>query len=223
MRIRRKKHLSERLVAVQDYVIVPVQDIKNVTEAVKDKNYFNYREIFGNDNPVEMEIGCGKGGFIIEKARRNPNINFLAVELLENIIVMAGENAKAQGLTNLKFVNSGAEYLPRYIKDGSINNIYLNFSPPYPKDGYENRRLTADAKVSAYKDFLSVGGCVLQKTDDKGLIEYSFNQFVKYGFEVKDLTLELKDGLIDNIETEYESKFRALGLPIYALKAQKIK
>ncbi len=222
MRIRRKKHLKERLNGVKDLVIVPEQDIKNVIEAIKDKRYFDYFEIFGNANPVELEVGCGKGGFIIEKARQNPNVNFLAVELLENIIVMAGELAKEKGISNVRFINSGAEYLPRYIKDKSINNIYLNFSPPYPKDGYENRRLTSDAKVIGYKDFLVDGGCVYQKTDDKGLFEYSFNQFKKFGFKVTDLTKELEAGLVSNIETEYESKFRALSLPIYALKAQKL-
>lgn len=222
MRIRRKKHLKERLDGVKEYLIVPIQDIKNVTEAIKDKKYFDYKEIFSNDNPIEMEIGCGKGGFITQKARICPNVNFLAVELLENIIVMASETAKNENLTNVKFVNSGAEYLPRYIKPNSISNIYLNFSPPYPNDGYENRRLTATPKVIAYKDFLIDGGCVIQKTDDKGFFEYSFNQFVKYGFKVSDLTDSLANGQIDNIQTEYESKFRAQGMPIYALKAQKL-
>ncbi len=220
MRIRRKKHLKERLCGIKELVIVPPRDILNVKEAVKSKRYFNYSEIFSNNNPVELEIGCGKGGFIIEKARLNPNLNFLAVELLENIIVMAGEDAKEKGVTNLRFVNSGAEYLPRYIKDNSINNIYLNFSPPYPNDGYENRRLTADAKVEAYKDFLVDGGSVYQKTDDKEFFEYSFRQFKKYGFIVTDLTESLANSEIDNIETEYESKFRAKSMPIYALKAQ---
>ncbi len=223
MRIRRKKHLKERLEGVKDFVIVPEMDIKNVKEAILDKRYFNYKEIFGNDNVVELEVGCGKGGFIIEKAKRNPNINFLAVELLENIVVMAAENAKKQGLTNVRFVNSGAEYLPRYIKENSINNIYLNFSPPYPQDGYENRRLTADAKIEGYKEFLVDGGCVYQKTDDKGLFDYSYAQLVKYNFDVTDLTQELEKGLIDNIQTEYESKFRALSMPIYALKARNVK
>ncbi len=223
MRIRRKKHLKERLDGIKDLVIVPIQDIKNVKEAIKDKRYFDYREIFGNDNPVEMEVGCGKGGFIIEKAKQNPNVNFIAVELLENIIVMAGENAKSKGLTNVRFVNSGAEYLPRYIKSSSLQNIYLNFSPPYPGDGYENRRLTADQKVEGYKDYLVDGGSIYQKTDDKGLFDYSFSQFEKFEFKVLDLTKDLSEGQIDNIETEYESKFRALSMPIYALKAQKVK
>ena len=133
MRIRKKKHLKDRLALVSDLVIVPNRDIPNVLEAIKIKDYFNYKEIFGNDNPVELEVGCGKGSFIIEKAKQNPNVNYLAVELLENIIVMAAERAKNDGITNLIFVNSGAEYLPRYIPENSISNVYLNFSPPFPQ------------------------------------------------------------------------------------------
>ena len=221
MRIRRKKHLKERLDLVKDYLIVPDRDQANVLLAVKDKKYFNYAEIFGNDNPVELEIGCGKGGFIIEKAKAKPNVNFLAVELLENIVVMACENAKSQNLTNLKFVNSGAEYLPRYIREQSINNVYLNFSPPYPKDGYENRRLSSDRYVLAYKSFLVDGGAVYQKTDDKGFFDYSFGKFIEHGFSVKDITDGLNDGTVSNVQTEYEGKFRALGMKVYGLIATK--
>jgi tRNA (guanine-N7-)-methyltransferase len=221
VRIRRKKHLKERLDNVRDFLIVPDRDIVNVKQAILDKKYFDYQLLFGNQNPVELEIGCGKGGFICKKASLNPNVNFIAVELLENIVVMACENALKQGLKNLKFVNSGAEYLPRYIKDGSISNIYLNFSPPYPQDSYENRRLTCDRHILAYKAFLTNGGAVYQKTDDKGLFDYSLAKFKQYGFIVKDVSLEIEKGLIPNVETEYESKFRALGLPIYALIAVK--
>lgn len=223
MRIRRKKHLEERLRQVKELMFVADRDIVNVVEAIKNKRYFNFKEMFGNDNPVELEIGCGKGGFIIKKAIDNPNVNFIAVELLENIIVMAAEQAKNLGLNNVRFVNSGAEYLPRYIPDGSISNIYLNFSPPYPKDGYENRRLTSDRFVEAYSKFLYSGGYVYQKTDDKGFFDYSIGQFSKFGFEAKDVSELLASGKIDNVETEYEKKFRSLGMPIYALRAKKCK
>ena len=223
MRIRRKKHLEERLSQVKELMFVADRDIVNVKEAIKNKRYFNFNEMFGNDNPIELEVGCGKGGFIIKKAVDNPNVNFIAVELLENIIVMAAEQAKNLRLKNVKFINSGAEYLPRYISDGSISNVYLNFSPPYPKDGYENRRLTSDRFVEAYSRFLCEGGSIYQKTDDKGFFEYSIGQFSKFGFEVKDVSLLLSSGKIDNVETEYEQKFRALGMPIYALKAKKCK
>ncbi len=221
MRIRRKKHLKERLEKVKNYLIIPDRDIVNVKEAVLDKKYFDYKAMFNNDNPVELEIGCGKGGFICKKAYLNPNTNFIAVELLENIIVMASENACNNNLNNVKFLNSGAEYLPRYIPDESISNIYLNFSPPYPQESYENRRLTCDRHIIAYKAFLQPHGAVYQKTDDKGLFEYSMRKFLEHGFIVTDLTSDLNDGKIDNVATEYETKFREQGLPIYAFKAQK--
>ncbi len=223
MRIRRKKHLKERLLGVSDYVIVPDRDIVNVKEAVKDKKYFDYVQMFGNSNCVEMEIGCGKGGFIVQKAKENPNVNYIAVELLENIIVMAAEFAKNEGLKNIKFVNSGAEYLPRYIKEKSISNIYLNFSPPYPQNGYEARRLTCGRNILAYKSFLIDDGCVYQKTDDKPFFDYSFDKFIEYGFETIDQSQLIDEGKVHNIMTEYEKKFRSLGLNVYALVAKKNK
>jgi len=220
MRIRRKKHLKERLDAVSDYVIVPERDIVNVKEAVKNKKYFDFSSMFNNDNPVELEIGCGKGGFIIEKAKRNPDINYIAVELLENIIVMAAEKAKEENLTNLKFVNSGAEYLPRYIKERSIDNIYLNFSPPYPQSVYENRRLTCPRLLENYKSFLHSGGKVYQKTDDKDFFDYSISTFSECGYKVVDVTEAIMSGNIENIETEYEKKFLSKGLKVYGLIAE---
>lgn len=222
MRIRRKKHLEERLKNVSEYLIVPNMDIPNVKLAIENKKPFNFNQIFNNDNPVELEIGCGKGGFIVEKAQLYPNINFLAVELLENIIVMAAELAKEKGLTNVKFVNSGAEYLPRYIPDNSISNIYLNFSPPFPKDGYEHRRLTCDRFISTYKKFLLTGGCVYQKTDDRPFFDYSFSKFNEHGFEVMEVTQLISQQKIENIQTEYEKKFIQLGIKANALIAKKV-
>ena len=221
MRIRRKKHLKERLEKVKEYVIIPERDIVNVKEAVKDKRYFDYQSMFGNQNSVEIEIGCGKGGFIVEMAKQKPNVNFIAVELLDNIIVMACELAQSKNLTNVKFFNSGAEYLPRYIPDKSIDKLYLNFSPPYPSDAYENRRLTCDPRIECYKAFLKENGSIYQKTDDKGFFEYSFNQFLKHGFIVEDVSDKVDSGELENVQTEYEKKFRAQGMPIYALKATK--
>lgn len=221
MRIRRKKHLEERLRGVNDYLITPDRELVNVNIAIENKKYIDFAKIFGNNNPVELEIGCGKGGFICQKAILNPNINFIAVELLQNIIVMACETAKNNGLKNVIFLNSGAEYLPRYIPNNSIQNIYLNFSPPYPQNSYENRRLTCDRHIKNYSAFLTHCGAIYQKTDDIGLFEYSFNKFLEHGFNVTNLTNELESQNIPNVCTEYESKFRALGLPIYALKAVK--
>ena len=223
MRIRRKKHLGERLGAVKDYLIIPERDVVNVLEAVKMQDYFDFKAIFSNENPVEMEIGCGKGSFIVQKAKQNPNVNYIAVELLENIIVMAAEQAKKENLSNVKFVNSGAEYLPRYIKPDSISNIYLNFSPPFGKDGYESRRLTSGGFVDSYLKYLMAGGKIYQKTDDKDFFDYSFNKFKEKGFAVEDVSGLIKNKEIDNIETEYEKKFLSLNMEVYGLIATKTK
>ncbi len=221
MRIRRKKHLEERVKSVSDILIIADRDIQNVNLAIKDKKYFDFEKMFGNNNPVEIEVGCGKGGFIVQKAKQNPNVNFIAVELLQNIVVMACEYAKKEGLTNIRFFNSGAEYLPRYIREQSINNIYLNFSPPFPKIGSESHRLTSDNFVKSYKEFLVSGGKVFQKTDDKEFFDYSFNKFVEHGFTVEDVTEKIKHNEIDNIETEYEKMFKSKGIFANGLIAKK--
>ncbi len=219
MRIRKKKHLEERLEKVNDIILAPLRDIANIRIANEDKRYFDFSALFGNNNAVNLEVGCGKAGFIIECAKRNPNENFLAVELLQNIIVMGAERVKNEKLSNIRFFNCGAEYLPRYIKPSSIKTIYLNFSPPYTAGTYENRRLTKDSLIEAYKDFLINDGVVLQKTDDKDFFDYSFSQFEKFGYLACDISERINSGEMDNIETEYERKFRAKNMPIYALKA----
>ncbi len=219
MRIRKKKHLEERIEKVKDIVLVALHDIANIRVANQDKKYIDFVSLFGNENPVSLEVGCGKAGFITECAKKFPLDNFFAVELLQNIVVMGAEKVKKEKVDNVKFFNCGAEYLPRYIKPSSIKTIYLNFSPPYPAGTYENRRLTKDSLIEAYKDFLMPNGVVLQKTDDKDFFDYSFNQFQKFGFIVEDISEKINNGQIDNIETEYESKFRAKNMPIYALRA----
>ncbi len=219
MRIRRKKHLEERLAKVYDYIIIADKTMVNEKEAIQVKSYFNFDTIFENQNPVELEIGCGKGGFICQKALLNNKINYFAVEMMENIIVIAAEKAKENCIKNLRFINSGAAYLQRYIMPSSIKTIYLNFSPPYPKNSYENRRLTNDRFTKIYKELLVPGGCIYQKTDDKNFFEYSKNMFIKNGFTVCELTNDLSNEIFA-IRTEYEEKFNKLNMPIYALCAQ---
>ncbi len=221
MRMRRKKHLDERLEKVKDYLIVADKFTVNLNEALKEKSYINFADVFGNENPVCLEIGCGKGGFVTEMAIKNEQVNYLAVELLQNIIVLACENAKNKNLSNVKFLNTGAEYLPKYIREGSVDKIYLNFSPPYPERGHENRRLTNKRLLCSYLSLLKEDGKVYQKTDDKNFFNYSVLMFKECGFSVEDVSDKLNNNEIDNVETEYESKFRSLGLPIYGLIASK--
>ncbi len=222
MRIRRKKNLEERLEKVSDILFVADFDIPDAREAIKDKRYFDLTKIFGNENPVSLEIGCGKGLFVCESAKLNPNQNYIAVELLNNIIVMACERLKAYGINNARFFNCGAEYLPRYIPDNSISTLYLNFSPPFPGDRYENRRLTCDRLMGFYVNMLKKDGKIELKTDDKVFFEYSMAQVNKFGFSVDNCTEKLKSGEVSSVQTEYEIKFRKDNLPIYYFVAKRL-
>lgn len=220
MRMRRKKNLESRLDRCGD-LLFSIKDVdKNFKTAIETKEYFDYRELFGNDNPVHMEIGCGKGQFACEIARRNPDINYIAVEKSANVIVQAVEKVIDAGLTNIKFIKGSAEYLPRFIPDGSIDRIYLNFSCPFPKNRYTNHRLTNKTFLALYEMMLSDGAEIHQKTDNMHFFEYSINELSDYGFTIKNVSLDLHNsGFEGNIVTEYEKRFSDLGQPIYRLEA----
>ncbi len=219
MRMRKKKHLEERL-AECDNIIRLISDDCNVLTAIQKKDYIDTNSLFGNDNPVVLEIGCGKGKFSCELAKREPNINVLALEKCANVLVMASENAIKENITNLKFLHVGAEYLEKYIKPQSIERIYLNFSCPYPKKRYENHRLTNERFLKSYDVILRKGAEIHQKTDNMHFFEYSIEQLTGYGFSLKNISLDLHNsGFEGNIETEYEQKFSSLGMPIYRLEA----
>ncbi len=221
MRMRRKKHLEERLEKVKGYFLVIERDVTNVNLAIADKRYIDYKKVFGNDNPIEMDVGCGKGGFITTLAKQNPDKNYIAVEMMENIILLAAETAQRENLKNLKFINTGAEYLPRYIPKNSISAIYLNFSPPYPNKSYANRRLTNARYLGVYDGLIKDNATIYQKTDDKDFFDYSYKSFQDYGYTVTDLYTSEFSKEYKSVITEYENKFRAQGMPIYGLYAQK--
>ncbi len=212
MRIRRKKNLDIRLAALTDYII-PIDDtVKDARLVTRQKDYINFCDVFIKEQPLRIEVGCGKGGFITEPATRNPNVNFIAVEMMDNIIMMAAENAKRKGLTNVKFLNTGAQYLPRYFKENSVETVYLNFSPPYPQKSYECRRLTNDNFINVYNYLLHQGGSIEQKTDDKDFFEYSLKKLTGAGFKVYNVTQE-KNFVKRNVQTEYEKNFYKTDLP----------
>lgn len=220
MRIRRKKNLDIRLAALTDYII-PIDDtVKDARLVTRQKDYINFCDVFIKEQPLRIEVGCGKGGFITELATRNSNVNFIAVEMMDNIIMMAAENAKRKGLTNVKFLNTGAQYLPRYFKENSVETVYLNFSPPYPQKSYECRRLTNDNFINVYNYLLHQGGSIEQKTDDKDFFEYSLKKLTGAGFKVYNVTQE-KNFAKRNVQTEYEKKFLQNGFTIYKLIAVK--
>ena len=220
MRMRRKKHLDERLDSVSEQIINLWVD-KVQFDADEAPKYLDFAALFGNDNPVEMEIGCGKGVFICELAARNPDVNYLAVELYANVLVSACESADKRGLNNIRFLSGNAEYLDRFIPPHSIRRLYLNFSTPFPKKRQATHRLTHPHFLEMYKKLLMPGATVVQKTDGRVFFQYSLEQFSRCGYTLENISLDLHtDGLEDNIVTEYESRFVAQGLPIYRVEAK---
>lgn len=226
MRMRRKRNLEPRLAACADVLAVRGSPMPNLKEAAENfRALFDYQKLFGNDNPVELEIGCGNGGFVIEKAGREPKINFLAAEMCDNVILTAMERAKAAGLKNIRFLNIPAEILECYVAQESVERIYLNFSTPLPESSRERQRLTSSRFLSIYKKLLKEGGEIVQKTDSEQFFDYSLEKFRENGFRVKDVTRDLhaSEYARDNIVTEYEANFLAKGLRIFRAVAVKEK
>ena len=220
MRMRKKKHLEERLSNCSNILTLRSDDCNFLT-AIEKKEYIDTEALFGNGNPVVLEVGCGKGGFACELAKRNPDINVLALEKCANVVVIAAENAEKNNLDNLKFLHVGAEYLEKYLKPESIERIYLNFSCPYPKKAYENHRLTNPRFLKSYEVILKKGAEIHQKTDNMHFFEYSIEQLTGYGFALKNISLDLHNSDFEgNIVTEYEHRFSSMGMPIYRLEAK---
>ena len=222
MRMRKKKNLDERLAAVKDY-LVDIGETKGGYDGLPfEANALDLQTLFGNDHPVELEIGCGKGQFAAELAKRHPERNILAVEVNPNVIVLACEKAKNAELQNLRFLKLGAEKLGVLLPEHSVTRIYLNFSCPFPKKRQAKRRLTHDSFLHIYEKILVPDGEIHQKTDNRILFESSLCAFSRCRFELTAVTLDLHENEPeDNIMTEYETRFVSLGQPIYALKAKK--
>ena len=223
MRMRLRTNAYERLAECAEYVL-PTDETDgkgNVLEAIREKKYFDLSKVFGNDNPIYLEIGCGQGKFACETARRNPSVNVLGVEKISNVILTGVEEAAKDEIPNVRFMRAEAEILPKYIISGVISGIYLNFSTPLPRKGYVKQRLTSPRFLAIYRDLLVENGFLSQKTDDGDFFRYSIEEMEKNGFEIIEKTENLHQNGIVGIVTEYEKKFLDLGMPIYALKAVK--
>lgn len=209
MRMRKKKHTEERM-----------EQCRAVW--IKDAVYLagTWCEIFSNNHPLHVEIGCGKGGFIVQMAKRNPDINFVAIECVPDCLVMAMEKAVSAGINNLRFLLGDAGEFLNYFAKEEINTIYLNFSDPWHKARHYKRRLTYRGYLDLYKTVLQPGGEIRQKTDNLPLFEFSITELETAGFMIKKIISDLHSSDIkDNIMTEYEKNFAAKGLPIYYLEA----
>lgn len=209
MRQRNRKHLDERLDSCAQ--------IYSDKGDILDKDFLNH-------HPLHMEIGCGKGRFITTLASLNPDVHYIASEMIANIIVLAAEKAKDMELSNIRFVSGNVQYMADAIPNGSVDRIYLNFSDPWPKDRHAKRRLTHKNFLDLYEKILAPSGEVHFKTDNRALFDFSLESFSENGWELSDVTYDLHNSDFEgNIMTEYEEKFSGLGFTINRLVARKIR
>ena len=181
-----------------------------------------WAEEFGNDRPIHIEVGTGKGQFIANMAKNNPDINYIGIEHFDNVVVSAVEKAIELGTpSNLRLIRGNAEKLEEMFDKGEVALVYLNFSDPWPKARHEKRRLTFKTFLTRYRNVMPQGGEIHFKTDNRGLFEYSLVSMTNYGMQLLDVSLDLHaDDVLDNVMTEYEEKFSAKGHPIYRLEAK---
>ena len=209
MRMRKKKNCAARIERCGDIRITDPENHKG-----------NWNEVFGNDNPIHVEIGCGKGSFVVGMAKLHPDVNFIAIEKVEDVIVMAMEKAIANEVSNVRFMDLDAERIEDFFEKGEIKRIYLNFSDPWKKSKQAKRRLTHKNFLDRYKKVLNSGDYIWFKTDNQKLFEFSLNSFCDEGFKLQNITLDLHNsGFEGNVVTEYEQRFMDLGQPIYRLEA----
>ncbi len=223
MRMRKKRNLDERLDACLSILIARGRPCLNLKAAAENfRALVDYQALFGNANPVSLEIGCGNGGFIAELAKREPSKNFLAVEVCSNVVLTAMERIRKEGISNVQFLNVPAEILNCYIPEKSIERIYLNFSTPLPQESRAKQRLTAARFLNIYKTLLKDGGEIEQKTDCEPFFEFSLTQYEENGFTCHDICRDLhrSEYMANNIVTEYEQSFASKGLPIYRVVAR---
>lgn len=206
-----------------------LRNVKNAKEIVSNSRYIinnpkeykgKYKEIFNNNKPICLEIGMGKGDFIINMALEHPDINFIGLEKYQSIIVRAIEKLEKLELNNLKLICIDAKELDT-VFDQEIDTIYLNFSDPWPKKRHAKRRLTSDTFLPIYDKLFTGTKRIVQKTDNIALFEYSIISLSNYGYKIVDISLDLHSTDKENIMTEYEKKFSGKGFKINYLEALK--
>ena len=176
------------------------------------------RGYFGNNNPIHLEIGCGKGRFIAETSRLNPEINFIAIEREDVILAAAARHAQENGAGSLAFLLLDADVLLEIFRPGDIDRLYINFCDPWPKKRRAKRRLTHEKYLAMYEQ-LAIPE-IHFKTDNRPLFEFSIESLSARGWVIRNVSLDLhQSGIEGNVMTEYERKFSSMGMPIYRLEA----
>ena len=214
MRHRKVKNLDERIDATKGFLVEEATSYKG-----------RWRELFGNDGRLYLELGCGKGGFIAQKAFMHPEKNFIAFDIKSEVLAIAKRNIEAvYGTThcpNVKITAFDIERIPLVVSPAdTIDEIYINFCNPWPKDRHKKRRLTHTRQLNNYKTFLKKNGKIFFKTDDDELFTESLDYFAEAGFEIEFITYDMvENSLPENIVTEHEKMFMDQGIKIKGLIA----
>ncbi|PKM86379.1 MAG: tRNA (guanosine(46)-N7)-methyltransferase TrmB [Firmicutes bacterium HGW-Firmicutes-12] len=209
MRMRRTANINEKLNKMSNYIVFEPEGIKG-----------KWHELFGNENPIHLELGMGKGSFISVMSKRYPDINYLGLERVEDIIYKAACREEIQESPNVKLLLADVENLPFYFNQMEIERIYLNFSDPWPKNRHEKRRITHPRFLDIYKKLLKKGGEIFLKTDNEDFFDFSLLSIVETGYSLRKITYDLhKTNFAENVMTEYEQKFAAVGKPICRCEA----
>ncbi|CAN2924635.1 tRNA (guanosine(46)-N7)-methyltransferase TrmB [Streptococcus dysgalactiae] len=210
MRVRKRKGAEEHLANNPHYVILNPEDTKG-----------RWHDVFGNANPIHIEVGSGKGGFITGMALKNSDINYIGIDIQLSVLSYALDKVIASEAPNVKLLRVDGSSLTNYFEDSEVDMMYLNFSDPWPKTKHEKRRLTYKDFLDTYKHILPENGEIHFKTDNRGLFEYSLASFSQYGMTLKQVWLDLHaSDFEDNVMTEYEEKFSSKGQVIYRVEAK---
>lgn len=210
MRLRNKPNAPQKIAEYPHYI--PEQP---------DNWVGKWQERFGNDHPIQIEVGTGKGRFITEMAKLHPEINYIGIELQMSVIVVALDRLIEENLPNLQLLHVNGGSITQYFAEGEVDQVYLNFSDPWPKKRHEKRRLTYKSFLESYEKVLVPEGEIHFKTDNQGLFEYSLSSFSKYGMTLEHVWLNLHESDFEgNVMTEYEEKFSSRGSRIYRVVAK---
>ncbi len=211
-------------------IILRLKNVRNASNIINASDYIvldasqnkgKWNMIFNNNNPIDIEIGMGKGDFIIGMAKQNPNINYVGIEMYDSVIVRAVQKLEKECLPNLKLIRMDANDIDN-VFDKEVNTIYLNFSDPWPKERHAKRRLTSHNLLSKYDKLFLGEKKIYQKTDNINLFAFSIESLSTYGYVLKKVTLDLYNNMIEgNVATEYEKRFNEKGVKICRLEAYK--
>ncbi|MEW9670702.1 tRNA (guanosine(46)-N7)-methyltransferase TrmB [Ammoniphilus sp. 3BR4] len=211
MRLRKKPWVKEEIVSYERLVVLDPQ-----------AQCGKWSSWFGNNHPIHVELGTGKGNFITTLAEQNPSVNYIGVEVREEVLISAVRKAAKKGLTNIAFLWLNITKLEEVFAEGEVERFFLNFSDPWPKTRHAKRRLTHRDFLNRYKRILQKGNEIHLKTDNEKLFEFSLNEMSDSGLRLKNITFDLHNSAFEeakSVMTEYEQKFVNLGMKIYRVEA----